>query len=85
MASLTRAVITKGPRIELGTYSYLTNAIILSLVSSNSGGQKLAPLRNGLAGRGIYIPLFHATHFGSGGTPRPAAKMTAHKTVLRSL
>lgn len=72
----------KGPRIELGTYSYFTDAIILSLVASNSGGQKLAPLRNGLAGRGIYIPLFLDAHFG---TPRPAAKMTAHKTVSRSL
>lgn len=75
----------KGPRIELGTYSYFTNAIILELVSSNSGGQKLAALRNGLAGGGIHIPLLLDAHFGSGGTPRPAAKMTAHKTVSRSL
>lgn len=45
----------------------------------------MVPLRNGLAGRGIYIPLFLDAHFGSGGTLRPAAKMTAHKTVSRSL
>lgn len=75
----------KGRRIELGTYSYFTKAIILPLVSSNGGGQKLAALRNGLAGRGINIPLFLDAHFGSGGTPRRAAEMTAHKTVWRSL